>query len=314
MAGAADHHVMDGSMGGAEMADRRVREFDERGYVVIRGLVSGAELEPMLVSYLAAARRERVIAGWNDHLQPGQIVQLGDPSAKLGWRAMPYFARIGALARTLGGDDMVLAYDQMIYKQPGQETEVLWHQDAGYDWPGSAGERGITCWLALVDVTRDQGTMTFLPGSHRHGIVPHHAAQDRNPIGGALEAEADTGAAEVVEYRATMFRELRLLDTYWALILVYPVYMTPLVAWIMVGFFREVPREMEEAALIDGCSQWGLFWRVVLPVAAPGFSTNKGILWGEMAAVGVTASIPVIAFALIVQKRLVRGLTLGAVQ
>ena len=107
---------------------------------------------------------------------------------------------------------------------------------------------------------------------------------------------------------------------------------------------------MEEAALIDGCSQWGLFWRVVVPVAAPGlvavailnfiggwneflfaliltsrdiqttpvaaagFSTNKGILWGEMAAVGVTASIPVIVFALIVQKRLVRGLTLGAVQ
>ena len=50
------------------------------------------------------------------------------------------------------------------------------------------------------------------------------------------------------------------------------------------------------------------------PVAAAGFSTNKGILWGEMAAVGVTASIPVIVFALIVQKRLVRGLTLGAVQ
>ena len=108
-----------------------------------------------------------------------------------------------------------------------------------------------------------------------------------------------------------MFRELRLLDTYWALILVYPVYMTPLVAWIMVGFFREIPREMQEAALIDGCSQWGLFWPVVVPVAilnfiggwneflfaliltsrdiqttpvaAAGFSTNKGILWGEMA-------------------------------
>ena len=115
----------------------------------------------------------------------------------------------------------------------------------------------------------------------------------------------------------TMFRDLKLLDTYWALILVYPVYMTPLVAWIMVGFFREVPREMEEAALIDGCSQWGLFWRIVVPVAAPGlvavailnfiggwneflfaliltsrdiqttpvatagFSTNKGILWGR---------------------------------
>ncbi|MDE0228437.1 MAG: hypothetical protein OXJ62_06240 [Spirochaetaceae bacterium] len=49
-------------------------------------------------------------------------------------------------------------------------------------------------------------------------------------------------------------------------------------------------------------------------VADPGFSTNKGILWGEMAAVGVTASIPVIAFALIVRTSHVRGVTLGAGQ
>ena len=82
------------------------------------------------------------------------------------------------------------------------------------------------------------------------------------------------------------------------LILVYPVYMTPLVAWIMVDFFREVPREMEEAALIDGCSQWGLFWRVVVPVAILNFIGG----WNEF------------LFALIVQTRLVRGLTLGAVQ
>ena len=75
----------------------------------------------------------------------------------------------------------------------------------------------------------------------------------------------------------TMFRELRLLDTYWALIL--------------------TSRDIQTT-----------------PVAAAGFSTNKGILWGEMAAVGVTASIPVIVFAPIVQKRLGRGLTLGAVQ
>ena len=189
-------------MGGGESTDRQVREFDERGYVVIRGLVSKAELEPLLRSYLAAARGERIIADWNDQLQPGRIVQLGDPSAKLGWRGMPYFARICAVARSLAGADMVLAYDQMIYKQPGQETEVLWHQDAGHDWQDSASARGITCWLALVDVARDQGAMTFLPGSHRYGIVQHHSAQDRNPIGGALEAEADTGAAEVVEYRA----------------------------------------------------------------------------------------------------------------
>ena len=74
---------MDGSMGGAELAERRVREFGERGYVVTRGLVSEAELAPMLASYLAAARGERTFAGWNDHLQPGQIVQLGDRNSRL---------------------------------------------------------------------------------------------------------------------------------------------------------------------------------------------------------------------------------------
>ena len=184
------------------LAESQLREFNARGYVVVRGLVSAAELAPMLGPYLEVARGERIIAGWNDHLQPGQIVQLGDPSAKLGWRALPYFERICAVARALAGDDMVLAYDQMIYKEPGQETEVLWHQDAGYHWQGAASERGLTCWLALVDVTRDQGTMTFLPGSHRHGIVPHHSAQDRNPIGGALEAEVDSSSAALVEYRA----------------------------------------------------------------------------------------------------------------
>ena len=52
----------------------------------------------MLVSYLAAARGERIVPGWNDRLQPGRIVQLGDPSAKLGWREMPYFERICTIA------------------------------------------------------------------------------------------------------------------------------------------------------------------------------------------------------------------------
>ena len=147
-----------------------------------------------------------------------------------------------------------------------------------------------------------------------------------------------------------MFRDLGLLDTYWALIIVYPVYMTPLVAWMMIGFFREVPLEMEEAASIDGCSQWGVFWRIVVPVTLPGFVaaailnfiggwneflfsliltgrnvqttpvasagfiSNKDVLWGQMAAAGVAASIPVIAFTIIVQRWLVRGLTLGAVK
>ncbi len=210
-------------------------------------------------------------------------------------------------------------------------------------------ERFYTHFIDSAVVTVASTSVALAAGSLvAYGIARHRLGG--TPLRFFLLAMRTLPAIAIVIPIYTMFRELRLLDTYWALILVYPVYMTPLVAWIMVGFFREIPREMEEAALIDGCSQWGLFWRVVVPVAAPGlvavailnfiggwneflfsliltsrnvqttpvaaagFSTNKGILWGEMAAVGVTASIPVIAFALIVQKRLVRGLTLGAVQ
>ena len=78
----------------------------------------------------------------------------------------------------------------------------------------------------------------------------------------------------------TMFRELRLLDTYWALILVYPVYMTPLVAWIMVGFFREIPREMEEAALIDGCANAACIARQ-LHVGRVGSAANTDVVYWQ---------------------------------
>lgn len=63
---------------------------------------------------------------------------------------------------------------------------------------------------------------------------------------------------------------LPMLNTYWGLILVYTAFFVPMSVWIMRGFFASIPREIEEAAMIDGCSPFGAFFRVVLRLAVPG--------------------------------------------
>jgi multiple sugar transport system permease protein len=147
-----------------------------------------------------------------------------------------------------------------------------------------------------------------------------------------------------------LMRNLGLLDTFYAVVIMHTLLNLPFVVWLMSGFFREVPNEIDEAAMIDGCSIFSSFFRVVLPVVLPGilatavfclitswneflfslvlsgrnvktlpvaaafYVTDRDILWGPMAAVGVTASIPIIIFTMLIQKHLVRGLTYGAVK
>jgi len=147
-----------------------------------------------------------------------------------------------------------------------------------------------------------------------------------------------------------IFRNARLLDTYTALIIIYSVFNLSFITWMLIGFIQEIPREIEEAAMIDGCSRWGILLRVVLPLMAPGlsatvilsfiFSWNEflyafvltaaktktapvaitnyigfyGIEWDRMCASSTICILPILLLALIVQKYLVRGLTLGAVK
>jgi len=147
-----------------------------------------------------------------------------------------------------------------------------------------------------------------------------------------------------------LMKNLRLLDTPWCLVITYLTFNLPFVVWMMKGFFEEIPREIEESALIDGCSDFSVFFRIALPLVAPGlaataimvfiFSWNEflfaliltgtkavtlpvgiigymketGINWGYMTAGGILALIPVIVFMVLVQKHLVKGLTLGALK
>jgi multiple sugar transport system permease protein len=67
--------------------------------------------------------------------------------------------------------------------------------------------------------------------------------------------------------------KLNLEDRLWALILIYPSFTIPFAIWLLMGFFKSVPQELEDAALMDGCSRLGALWRVVLPVSLPGILT-----------------------------------------
>ncbi len=148
-----------------------------------------------------------------------------------------------------------------------------------------------------------------------------------------------------------MMRDLRLINTIPALVIVYTAFNLPFVVWMMRGFFNEIPREMEEAAFVDGDTRLGALWHIVLPLVTPGLAatavfcliicwneflfasvltqteaamtlpigiagrvTQYEIKWGVMSAAGVVAMLPILIFALSVQRYLVRGLSLGAVK
>ena len=148
-----------------------------------------------------------------------------------------------------------------------------------------------------------------------------------------------------------MMRDFRLLNTRASLIIVYTAFNLPFVVWMMRGFFAELPRDLEEAALVDGDSRLGALVRVVLPLVAPGLAatavfclivswneflfalvltqtdaamtlpvgiagrvTQFEIKWGVMSAAATVAIVPILVFALALQKYLVRGLSMGAVK
>lgn len=147
-----------------------------------------------------------------------------------------------------------------------------------------------------------------------------------------------------------LFRNLRMVDTYQALILTHLVVGLPITIWVMIGFFEDVPPDLREAALIDGCTEYGAFWRVAVPLVKPGivatailafiFSWNnflfsvilagrttrtlpiavfnmigyEEISWAPLAAAATIITLPVILLTLIIQRHIVAGLTFGAVK
>jgi multiple sugar transport system permease protein len=147
-----------------------------------------------------------------------------------------------------------------------------------------------------------------------------------------------------------LFRNLGLSDSYITLILTHMVVGLPIVVWIMIGFFEDIHPELEEAALVDGCSPFGTFFRIALPLALPGLAvagilafilswnnfvfsvvlagpdtrplpvavfnmmSYEQVVWGPLAAAALIVTLPVLVMTLAVQRYIVVGLAAGGIK
>lgn len=143
---------------------------------------------------------------------------------------------------------------------------------------------------------------------------------------------------------------ISLYGSYLGLIITYLTFALPFAVWMLAGFFSAIPRDIEEAALVDGTSHWGALFRIVLPVAKPGiiavsvfafmtawgevlfasvltttstrtlaiglqeYATQGNTDWNQLMAASVVVSLPVVIGFLALQRYLVRGLTSGSVK
>jgi multiple sugar transport system permease protein len=145
-----------------------------------------------------------------------------------------------------------------------------------------------------------------------------------------------------------LYKELALLDTRIGLILVYTLMVMPIVIWVMRDQFDTIPNELEQAALVDGCSIWGAFFRIILPISLPGMvaafilslvlcwneyffaslltgvdaqtlpvmvasqTGSQGINWWTMAALSTAAIAPLVLIGIFLERYIIMGLTAGS--
>ncbi len=177
----------------------------------------------------------------------------------------------------------------------------------------------------------------------------------RYPLGGTLQSfflttQMVPGILLVIPY-FVMMRAAGLVNTYPSLFLIYTALALPFCTWMLIGFFHGIPREIDQAALVDGCGKFGVFFRVVLPLAAPGLAATAlfaflvawkeylfalaltsedsmyvltlglanlfgevRVAWNEVMAGAIIATLPALVFYAFLEKHMVRGLTAGAVK
>lgn len=144
---------------------------------------------------------------------------------------------------------------------------------------------------------------------------------------------------------------LHLVNTVWALLLSYQTFNVPFCTWLILGYFRTIPEELEDAARIDGCGRMGVLFRIILPLSAPGIVTafifgftnswneflfatvlvkssdmqtlpsglgsfllGDVFLWGPLMAAAIITTLPPIILYMVVQRYVVSGMTLGSVK
>ncbi|WP_281816903.1 carbohydrate ABC transporter permease [Vallitalea longa] len=149
----------------------------------------------------------------------------------------------------------------------------------------------------------------------------------------------------------TILNKLNLINTYWGLIVVYVSMSIAFATWMITSFFKSIPISLDEAAIIDGCTRFQVFWKIVLPLTIPGLvsiciycfingwneymfastfvtteemktitvgiaelSGQYKILWNDMMAASLVASVPLVVLFVFLQKYFISGMTAGAVK
>jgi multiple sugar transport system permease protein len=144
---------------------------------------------------------------------------------------------------------------------------------------------------------------------------------------------------------------MKLVNTFLGLVIAYQTFCVPFCTWLLMGYFRTLPKELKDAALIDGCTPIGVLWRITLPLAAPGVATaaifsftqcwneflyaaslaqsgqmktlSLGIagflvsdifIWGQMMAAAMISTVPMLLLFIFLQRYVVQGMTMGAVK
>ena len=156
----------------------------------------------------------------------------------------------------------------------------------------------------------------------------------------------------LISYLFQLMSSLGCINTYAALVLPYIAWVLPLALWILVSYFARIPRDLDRAALVDGCTRWQILRKVIFPVAAPGifstfllafiFAFNEFLFalmlttdyrartipvgialfqglhgetpWGDIMAAATVSTIPVVFLTVLFQRRIIQGLTRGAVK
>lgn len=173
----------------------------------------------------------------------------------------------------------------------------------------------------------------------------------RRLVLGAMLAVSMFPQISIVAPLYLLLREAGLIDTYPGLVVPYLTFALPLAVWLLVGYVRQLPPELEDAALVDGASRLRVLWEIVLPLAAPGIATTailtfvycwneflfalsftttharqtvpvavalfRGqfqIPWGEILAATIVSTLPVLVLVAAFQRRILSGLTAGSVK
>ncbi len=245
------------------------------------------------------------------------------------------------LLTSFKSDRDVLAYPPVIFFEPtlANYKEVLF---------GPTNVLGNLVTSVIIAVVTTLLTMIIaVPASYAFARLKVHG---KKPLGFYVLATQFVPPIGLIIPYFLILNQARGLDTYWGMVLIYLTFSLPFAIWLMISYFEDIPREMEEAALLDRATRLQAFLRVVLPqargaiavtvtfvflnawneflfavviagakvkpvtVAMFNYISVEQTRWGQLTAAALIAMIPVIVLGIIAQKDIAKGLSLGAVK